>query len=143
MQSPSWSTDFCVKPKLIGEGDEGDVTARASSSTGPTDPFKLKMYWEPGYSWQGEYFERKCKSPLHLECAAFCETYTMFHFIISPDTHPCMTNFQGVSLDTSMIGARVGTVFFEQPAIQTASTSQNAEKRVVRTGSSSLLAMKP
>jgi len=31
------------------------------SDTKISEPFRLKMYWEEGYMWQDETFERKCK----------------------------------------------------------------------------------
>lgn len=57
-------TDYCVEPGSTGGGVNG-----GDSGSG----FELKMYWEEGYFWQEETFERKwcmrCDSS-RPECAA-------------------------------------------------------------------------
>ena len=53
--------DFCIYPQNLngGGGDNNNSGGGSSQSSGNTGDFKLKMYWQYGYHWQGETFERK------------------------------------------------------------------------------------
>lgn len=58
------STDFCVRPGVVagwGNDNEGGDGSDSSSALSTTGPFRLKIYWEEGYDWQGEFFERSCE----------------------------------------------------------------------------------
>ena len=46
-------TDYCYDPLQL-LADNPDLTGLS------TDSFRLKLYWEEGYRWQDEAFEREC-----------------------------------------------------------------------------------
>ena len=64
----SWRTDYCVSPNSSsnnnnngGSGNNNNNNGN-SPTTSSSSSFRLKIYWEEGYDWQDEYFERKCMS---------------------------------------------------------------------------------
>jgi len=64
--SLSWRTDYCVRPNsnnnnIRGAGTSNGNEPNNADATTSTAPFRLKLYWEEGYYWQEEDFERKCK----------------------------------------------------------------------------------
>ena len=59
-ESEDKGLDFCVSSgDNSGGGDDNNGGGGGSQSSGSTGTFKLKLYWEFGYHWQEETFERK------------------------------------------------------------------------------------
>ena len=60
--SLSWKTDYCVRPSNNNDGRQtGNTDNDNSPATSSSSSFRLKIYWQEGYDWQDEYFERFCK----------------------------------------------------------------------------------
>jgi hypothetical protein len=62
--SSRWSTDYCVRPgsdRVADTGSNNDVAVSNPLGTVSSGPFRLRIYWEPGYDWQGSYTEKFCK----------------------------------------------------------------------------------
>ena len=61
--STSDQKDYCIDPTLTGQSyyEPGDPVPFTKSH-------RLKIYWEEGYEWQDEKFERECKP----SCARYC-----------------------------------------------------------------------
>ena len=84
----SWRTDYCVKPgnnrnngrDTAGENRNNQVstgtTATDQVATTSSGSFRLKIYWQEGYDWQEEYFERFCKSNRNLALLYSCPVLT-------------------------------------------------------------------
>jgi hypothetical protein len=77
----SKADDYCVWPQeyrapdgsIIFPLDDGDnEVSMFNGASRFDDGFCLKMYWEKGYFWQEENFERKCKYRLLLDRINAC-----------------------------------------------------------------------
>lgn len=65
--------DFCVKSQVDdndGQQDDNNTDTDGGGGGGNNNNFRIKFYWQPGYYWQEERFERKwC-----LQCRSRCGT---------------------------------------------------------------------
>lgn len=65
----SWRTDYCVSPSSSSSSNTNNNNGNSNTNdnndnsltTSSSSSFRLKIYWEEGYDWQDEYFERECK----------------------------------------------------------------------------------
>ena len=76
--------------------DPHDYCVRVTPTSAPKSHFKLKMYWQQGYVWQEQTFERKwcihcrngyCKAGINLYVSACYSVNQYFDFVNVTTTH--------------------------------------------------------
>lgn len=103
--------DFCYDPSSDGDSDGGDSSSNGGGDGGSS--FRIKMYWEKGYYWQEETFDRKwcvecrreCNDGVELaihECNK--ERNTRFQFVTTSGSSEVQIKVSGMDLCWSLVG---------------------------------------
>lgn len=91
--TPAWNHDYCINPADLEQPSDIELPGT------PSEGFELKLYWEEGYFWQEENFERpwclRCDAPMPecfpgqrvylTECDGSTDPLSTFQFVNLPN----------------------------------------------------------